>query len=52
VEKQQNSLRFCSACAGDYENPDRFAWNEELNEDEQLSETGREEQGSAARHEP
>jgi hypothetical protein len=27
-------LRACSACAGDYEDPDRTAWTAELEEDE------------------
>jgi hypothetical protein len=27
-------LRACSACAGDYEDPDRTAWTEETEEDE------------------
>ena len=35
------ALRACSACAGDYENPDRTAWggeepNRAVNEDEAL----------------
>jgi hypothetical protein len=31
-------LRACSACAGDYEDPDRTTWTEESEEDETPSE--------------
>ncbi len=34
VEKQENGVGACSGCAGDYEDPDWSAWEEEL-EDEQ-----------------
>lgn len=29
------ALRACSACAGDYEDPDRTAWTDDASEDEQ-----------------
>ncbi len=29
-------LRACSACAGDYEDPDRTAWNADVEEDDDL----------------
>jgi len=35
---QRGSLRACSACAGDYEDPDRTAWRAE--EEESEEETG------------
>lgn len=31
----QMSLRACSACAGDYEDPDRTAWPPEMGADEE-----------------
>ena len=34
VEKQENGVGACSGCAGDYEDPDWSAWEEEV-EDEQ-----------------
>jgi hypothetical protein len=34
VENKENSLRACSGCAGDYEDPDRTAWEEGFEEEE------------------
>ena len=36
-------LRACSACAGDYENPERTAWTAD-----DLAEAGEEEKGTSA----
>ena len=33
VENEENPLRACSGCAGDYEDPDRSAWEEEFEEE-------------------
>jgi hypothetical protein len=33
----QQPLRACSACAGDYEDPDRTAWPEDPEEDDSFS---------------
>lgn len=32
VETEENSARACSGCAGDYEDPDRSAWEEDFDE--------------------
>jgi hypothetical protein len=37
VEKQENGMELCSGCAGDYEDPDRSAWEEEVAEGEGVS---------------
>ena len=37
VQKQENGMELCSGCAGDYEDPDRSAWEEELAEEEGVS---------------
>jgi hypothetical protein len=34
VETEENSARACSGCAGDYEDPDRSAWEEEIEGEE------------------
>jgi hypothetical protein len=34
VENKENPLAACSGCAGDYEDPDRSAWEEEFEEEE------------------
>ncbi len=36
-----NEIRACSACAGDYEDPDRTAWSPDDAEDEQCEEAQR-----------
>jgi len=39
VESEEKSARACSGCAGDYENPDRSAWEEDFEEvDEEFGE--------------
>ena len=40
VEKQENLAGCCSACAGDYEDPDWTAWDADPYEDEEVSEGG------------
>jgi hypothetical protein len=43
VKKQENAMDCCSACAGDYEDPERSAWVDvEENEEDTSGETGRE----------
>jgi hypothetical protein len=43
VKKQENVMDCCSACAGEYEDPERSAWLDvEENEEDTGSETGRE----------
>jgi hypothetical protein len=32
VENEEKPARTCSGCAGDYEDPDRSAWEEDLDE--------------------
>ena len=34
VESEEKSARACSGCAGDYEDPDRSAWEEDFEEEE------------------
>jgi len=34
VQSEENSARACSGCAGDYEDPDRSAWEEDFEEEE------------------
>jgi hypothetical protein len=34
VESEEKSVRACSGCAGDYEDPDRSAWEEDFEEEE------------------
>lgn len=34
VENEENSQRACSGCAGDYEDPDRSAWEEDFEEED------------------
>jgi hypothetical protein len=34
VEKQENAAGLCSGCAGDYEDPDLTAWEDDSREDE------------------
>jgi hypothetical protein len=36
-----NEMRACSACAGDYEDPDRKAWTPDDGEDEDRADAGR-----------
>jgi hypothetical protein len=36
-----NEMRACSACAGDYEDPDRTAWTPDDGEDEERADAGR-----------
>jgi len=38
VEKQENVADCCSGCAGDYEDPDRTAWEPDPEEDEEVRE--------------
>lgn len=38
VEKKEGGLRLCSGCAGDYEDPDRSAWEGEKEEVEEMDE--------------
>lgn len=42
VESEEISARACSGCAGDYEDPDRSAWEEEFEEEDEtlLEEAG------------
>lgn len=35
VENERKPWRACSGCAGDYEDPDRSAWEEEFEEEEE-----------------
>jgi hypothetical protein len=39
VEKQQRPLRFCSGCAGDYEDPNWTAWDEDPALDQELTDS-------------
>ena len=39
VENQQNPLELCSGCAGDYEDPDWTAWEEDSDEEDGAGET-------------
>ena len=34
VQSEEKSARTCSGCAGDYEDPDRSAWEEDFEEEE------------------
>jgi len=34
VESEEKSVRACSGCAGDYEDPDRSAWEEDFETEE------------------
>jgi hypothetical protein len=34
VESEEKSVRACSGCAGDYEDPDRSAWEEDFEEED------------------
>jgi len=34
VESEEKSARACSGCAGDYEDPDRSAWEEDFEEED------------------
>ena len=34
MEKQENPAGLCSGCAGDYEDPDSTAWEEDSEEEE------------------
>jgi hypothetical protein len=38
VEKQENPVGCCSGCAGNYEDPDRTAWEAEIEEAEEARE--------------
>jgi hypothetical protein len=38
VDAVEKPMRACSGCAGDYEDPDRAAWEEETEEDEEEGE--------------
>jgi hypothetical protein len=38
VEKQENAAGCCSGCAGDYEDPDRTAWEADIEEVEEIQE--------------
>jgi hypothetical protein len=42
VESEEKSARACSGCAGDYEDPDRSAWEEDFDADDEdfLEEAG------------
>jgi hypothetical protein len=40
VEKRENALCFCSGCAGDYEDPDWTAWEEDSEEADEGSKRG------------
>lgn len=40
--QSQSPLRACSACAGDYEDPDRTAWMPDEEEEDLRAETARE----------
>jgi hypothetical protein len=40
VQKAENSLRACSGCAGDYEDPDRSAWGPDPEESEEDTTVG------------
>lgn len=35
MENEENPVAACSGCAGDYENPDRTAWGQGFEEEEQ-----------------
>jgi hypothetical protein len=35
VDAVEKPVRACSGCAGDYEDPDRMAWEEETEEEEE-----------------
>jgi len=35
VENEAGPVRACSGCAGDYEDPDRSAWEEKLEEEQE-----------------
>ena len=37
MEKRKAGLAMCSACAGDYEDPDRTAWEEDPEEIEEVA---------------
>ena len=39
VENQQNPLELCSGCAGDYEDPDWTAWEEDSDEEDGAGES-------------
>jgi hypothetical protein len=47
-------IRVCSACAGDYEDPDRTAWTEDemINEDSGMAESETSEELREGRPEP
>lgn len=46
VESEEKPARTCSGCAGDYEDPDRSAWEEGFEEgDEELREEACDEPG-------
>jgi hypothetical protein len=50
VEKREAGTAMCSACAGDYEDPDRTAWEEDPEEIEEVTDelevAGRSESGA------
>lgn len=39
VEKKENAVGLCSGCAGDYEDPDRTAWEEEEGDEQEEKKT-------------
>jgi len=46
VENEEKSARACSGCAGDYEDPDRSAWEEDFDEEPDFHEEAGDEPGS------
>ncbi len=51
VEKRGNAVEACSGCAGDYEDPDRSAWEEDAEEEEGVVEERTERGGEREREE-
>jgi hypothetical protein len=45
VESEEKSVRACSGCAGDYEDPDRSAWEEDFEEETDFQEEAGDEPG-------
>jgi hypothetical protein len=47
VQSEEKSVRACSGCAGDYEDPDRSAWEEDFEEETDFQEEAGDEPGAA-----
>ncbi|MGH9743901.1 MAG: hypothetical protein ACRD51_16265 [Candidatus Acidiferrum sp.] len=45
-EAAQHPIRACSACAGDYEDPDRTAWKPAVEDEDELPEASEPEESS------